>query len=52
MELSYERQVDNWSNDEFELIIEAFDIRKEADYNFEDQFFGDAAVGTIRPQKL
>ena len=45
MELSYERQVDNWPNDEFELIIEAFDIRKEADYNFEDQFFGDAAVG-------
>ena len=45
MELSYERQVDNWPNDEFEPIIEAFDIRKEADYNFEDQFFGDAAVG-------
>ena len=45
MELSYERQVDNWPNDEFELILEAFDIRKEADYNFEDQFFGDAAVG-------
>ncbi len=44
MELSYERQVDNWPNDEFELILEAFDIRKEADYNFEDQFFGDAAV--------
>ena len=45
MELSYERQVDNWPNNEFELILEAFDIRKEADYNFEDQFFGDAAVG-------
>ena len=45
MELSYERQVDNWPNNEFELILEAFDTRKEADYNFEDQFFGDAAVG-------
>lgn len=42
MKIIYQKQVDRWPNDEFYRVQDAYFLRKDADYDFTESFYGDA----------